>query len=145
MTARTKSAAAPRVSCYELALTLPELWRNRCELDIEVLRMTEGTREKNTARRAFHAYIERTEAVLALIVETRAESLADAAAQLLATYVSLADDECPQIQGAARAVISSFFVVAEAAGIDLEDVAFGHLAPYAARPEYIAKVEAVKS
>ncbi len=139
MATTTEHAPVRHVSCYELALTLPELWRIRDNLDVEVLRLPQGTREINTARRAHHAYIERTEAVLNLIVETSASSLADAAAQLLAIYVTLADNECPEMQGAARAVMSSFFVVAEAAGIDLDEIAFSHLAAYATVPEHIAE------
>jgi hypothetical protein len=133
----TTNPVAPTtpITCAALARTLPELWQQRTALDIEILRLLNGTPEKNVARNSFEALQERCDAVESLLLETPATTLEDAEAQLLIIYNWTVDHDEYQIKGLARAAISAFFAVTKAAGINPDDFAFRHLAPFAARPD----------
>jgi hypothetical protein len=131
-TTETADRATP-IGPAALARTLPELWRQREALEIEILRLSAG-REASTARHGLDAVHEQFEAVLRLVLETPATSLEDAAAQLLATYDWTVDHEDRMVKSVARGAISAFWVVAKAAGINPDDFAIKQLAPYAAWP-----------
>ena len=84
--------------------------------------MRENTPEYFKAGNKINAMHCRLSAIEKLILETESTSLADAAAQLLLVKSYLQDHE--GMEGLERAVMSAFFVVTRAAGVNPFDIGY---------------------
>lgn len=127
------------VSVLDLARQLPALMEQHDTLDEQSIPFAEGTTEYFTLCRAMDGVLARIYATEDMILATPAVTLADAAGQLLMAAAKVRhamqiQDPYKVLEQVERALHGVMFVVATAAGVDLDDLGLEHLAPYVVRP-----------
>jgi len=127
------------LSAFTLACFLPALRAAEERAEAASMRLNRGSEEYARAGKAWHAACDRTEAFERMVLAAEPMSLADVAAQILlaANEVGVAidvEDGEEGLRRAVRALHRCLPVIAEAAGINLADIAVNIYAPDAERP-----------
>lgn len=107
----------PRVSAYELAAALPELWSAKGVADQAALRFGKNTFGYHEAHRQMEDLAWRIEAVEGAVLGAPAQNLADVAAQLILLLRLIGDRY--HLDDEARTLASALRVILRACSADL--------------------------
>jgi hypothetical protein len=128
----------PLVSCIELARSLPDIWRRRDELDAARLNLRNDSADYQRLNKLSLALAARTDAIDDMILETPAASMQDAVAKILQVTGRLIGDSDDDIDNLGRCLLDAWFVVARAAEVEPESIAFSQYVPASFQPNTLS-------